>query len=93
MKTVEYDIVNSCGYYSNILRIEMKLENYSKISKLIWDAWSNGKITAEEKDEMLRHIVQPPILEEENTGLKLISGGLLFVVVIMFITLMVFCGA
>ena len=67
----------------------MKLNNYSIMSRMIWDAWSDGKITVEEKDEMIEHLLKPGYLEERvwwfrisNTFLIMISLGLLLSLVI-----------
>lgn len=67
----------------------MKLHNYSAMSKLIWDSWSEGKIDIDQKDEMLEHLLKVPQLEEQvwwlrvcNIALLIISKGLLLALII-----------
>ena len=69
----------------------MKLNSYSKISRMIWDSWGNGKITVDEKDEMLNHILKVPQLEERvwwltisNIGLGIVSFGLIISLLLCF---------
>ncbi len=71
----------------------MKLTNCSKISNILWSACSEGKITSEEKDEMLNHVIKVSILQDENLGLKIIAAGLLIVVLGLSISLLVCAGA
>jgi hypothetical protein len=71
----------------------MKLTNYSKISNILWNAWRERKITSEEKDEMINHVIKVPILEDENSGLKIIAAGLLIVVLGLSISLIICAGA
>ena len=70
----------------------MKLHNYSTMSRLIWDSWSDGKIDVDQKDEMLEHLLKVPQLEEQNWWLKncnivlvIISKVLLLALIISWI--------
>jgi hypothetical protein len=63
----------------------MKLENYSKLSKLIWDSWREGKITTEEKSDMLGHMIEPVFLKQQIAKLIVIVVFLGISVVILLI--------
>jgi hypothetical protein len=65
----------------------MKLENYSKLSKLIWNSWREGKITTEEKSDMLAHILEPGFLKQQIAKLIVIVIFLGISVVILLMML------